>query len=548
MAGAVAGIELPEGDPGAVSDAARGLRGVAAGFGGTGQVTQRAVASVPSWEGAASINFQSRCGDYTDAAGAAQTACQTGSVALTRFAERLEEGRERVKRLQEEAEECLRRIAAADDRAAQAGDREASANQGAFEASFAPDAGASAVALRDQADRAAGERRQAEDEAQRARDELERLREKAREEREAVKEAADAAASEVTSAVAELPAVVWAGPFGGGSLLSPAQAQWIQMGRSQEAASEGEGDEEDDDNALEDAGDWLWNAGGDAAEFTKDQAVGFGTGVKEGVGGMVEGGAMLYRLSPTNALLNTDSFKQEWQNMGRAGQFAWDNPGEFGKALVNWEDLSEGRYSEWLGNLAPDAILALGTAGAGTAASRGLKGVDAVGDTADAARDVDRATPEGRGDTSVPGAPDGNLTDAGHDAVSRGDEVVRHWTPLDDNRPLVESQRGDTFRSSTYDEVRLAEDRLFYHDYSDPANRVRSPFWSREPSSGPFQSMLDNAILPEWGNRATETSVIRVPAGTTVFEGPAGPQGNLLGGANQTVIPKVDPSWEVAAP
>ncbi len=392
MAGAVAGIELPEGDPGAVSDAARGLRGVAAGFAGTGQVTQRALGSVPSWEGAAAISFQSRCGDHADAAAAAQGACERGSAVLSRFAERLEDGRERVRRLQERAEDCLRRIAAADDRAAEAGDREASANLMAFQASFAPDAGASAAGLRDQADQAGAERRQAEHEAQRARDELERLRQKAHEEREAVKEAADAAASQVSSAVSGLPEVTWAGPFGGGSLLSPAQAQFIQIGRSQEVAGEGEDEEEDDDSALENAGDWLWNAGGDAAEFTKEQAVGFGTGVKEGVVGIGQGGAMLYRLSPTNALFNNDSFKQEWQNVGRAGEYAWHNPGEFGKAVVNWEDLSEGRYGEWLGNLAPDAVLAFGTAGAGTVASRGLRGADAVGDTADAARDLERVS------------------------------------------------------------------------------------------------------------------------------------------------------------
>jgi filamentous hemagglutinin len=108
----------------------------------------------------------------------------------------------------------------------------------------------------------------------------------------------------------------------------------------------------------------------------------------------------------------------------------------------------------------------------------------------------------------------------------------------------VEAGRGDTFRSSTYDELRLTEDRLFYRDYSDP-NRRFSAFWTRERSSGPFQSILDSAILPEWGNRATDTVTIRVPAGTTVYEGPTAPQGGLVGGGDQTVIPHVDPAWEV---
>jgi hypothetical protein len=161
-----------------------------------------------------------------------------------------------------------------------------------------------------------------------------------------------------------------------------------------------------------------------------------------------------------------------------------------------------------------------------------------VADAADAARDAGRAADAARG---IPG---GGLTEAGQRALSQGDAVVRPWTPLDSDRPLVEQGRGDTFRSSTYDEVRLSEDRTFYRDYSDP-NRRLSAFWTREPSSGPFQSILDSAILPEWGNRAEHTVTIRVPAGTTVYEGPTAPQGGLVGGGDQTVIPKVDPAWEV---
>jgi hypothetical protein len=66
-----------------------------------------------------------------------------------------------------------------------------------------------------------------------------------------------------------------------------------------------------------------------------------------------------------------------------------------------------------------------------------------------------------------------------------------------------------------------------------------------EPSSRPFQSILDSAILPEWGNRATETVTIRVPSGRTVYEGRTAPQGGLVGGGDQTVITEVDRAWEV---
>jgi hypothetical protein len=67
-----------------------------------------------------------------------------------------------------------------------------------------------------------------------------------------------------------------------------------------------------------------------------------------------------------------------------------------------------------------------------------------------------------------------------------------------------------------------------------------------EPT-GPLQARLDSALLPEWGNTATQMSVIRVPAGTMIYEGIVAPQSTstlfLLGGGNQVYIPKVNPKW-----
>ena len=526
--GSVAGIALPEGDPGAAADAAAGLRSAAGGFESTGGITQRAVAGTPSWDGMASFSFRDRCAGYQDAAAAAETACAQAAGVLGRYGQRLEEGRERVRRLQERAQECLERIRLAEARAADAADRAAFASHMAYQSTLGSpaDAGATAAAFRAQADEAWLENAAAESDAQAARDELERLRQAAEDERELVLEAGRVAAGMVASAAAGLPMVAVPGS------AAPAPAP-------EEA--------EEDKPWWEDAAGAL----GDAATWTGGQIVGFGKGVGEGVVGIGEGGLMLYRLSAVNAVIDPESHEREWDNVTNAAEFAWNNPGEFAKAVANWEDLSQGRYGEWLGNLGPDAVLAVTTAGAGTAATRGLRGADALSDVAGAARNADRgadaadaARDTGRATGAANGIPGGGLTEAGQRALSQGDEVVRHWTPLDSDRPLVETGRGDTFRSSTYDEVRLTEDRLFYRDYSDPDRRF-SAFWTREPSSGPVQSIIDSAILPQWGNRATDTVTIRVPAGTTVYEGPTAPQGGLAGGGDQTVIPKVDPAWEV---
>ena len=60
-----------------------------------------------------------------------------------------------------------------------------------------------------------------------------------------------------------------------------------------------------------------------------------------------------------------------------------------------------------------------------------------------------------------------------------------------------------------------------------------------------LQSVIDSALDPQWGNTAQNVARIRVPAGTTIYEGAAAAQRGLVGGGNQVFIPKVDPSWIV---
>lgn len=112
------------------------------------------------------------------------------------------------------------------------------------------------------------------------------------------------------------------------------------------------------------AGSWAW-----------DQAGQVPGGVWEGTKGIYEGGKFLFELNPSNPqnLLNPKRTFERYEQLARTGQYAWENPGEFGKQLINWEDLAAGRYGEWAGNLVPDALLAVGTAGAGTAAARSAR-------------------------------------------------------------------------------------------------------------------------------------------------------------------------------
>jgi len=55
---------------------------------------------------------------------------------------------------------------------------------------------------------------------------------------------------------------------------------------------------------------------------------------------------------------------------------------------------------------------------------------------------------------------------------------------------------------------------------------------------------MDSALHPSFKNAASKVVHIRVPAGTTVYEGVAGSKG-YLGGGPQFLLKKRPPSWEV---
>lgn len=111
--------------------------------------------------------------------------------------------------------------------------------------------------------------------------------------------------------------------------------------------------------------------------------------------------------------------------------------------------------------------------------------------------------------------------------------------------PLTE-KIASTFRSGTYDEIITTEPTKLYRVYGGSAGDMGA-YWTRTKPSGPVQSITDSALLPQWGNNATNVVEIEVPIGTKFYEGVAAPQGGLVGGGNQVFFDtKVDPSWKVS--
>lgn len=126
-------------------------------------------------------------------------------------------------------------------------------------------------------------------------------------------------------------------------------------------------------------------------------------------------------------------------------------------------------------------------------------------------------------------------------ASRRGDELVRHG-PI--NPGPLSPEVANTFRGGSYTANKLGESTTLYRVYGGKAGELGS-YWSRTKPSGPVQSIIDSALKTEWGNTATKVVEIKVPPGTTIYEGAAAAQGGLVGGGSQVVIPKVDPGWVI---
>lgn len=212
----VAGIAMPEGDPGAVRDAASQLRSVAGGFGHVAHTVGAAVAAVPDWEGYASLMFTQRCTDYEGAAGLADGACDDAARVLDSYADDLVAARKKVRAMQVKGKQLEGEekdaLAAADEARGRLRGAQMSMKLSAMDA--AVDGGAAMDAARADVDRALGDITTATDRATKARQALDGLIRDARTIREQVEDDGRSAAGNVRGAGDALPTVLGA-PSGG---------------------------------------------------------------------------------------------------------------------------------------------------------------------------------------------------------------------------------------------------------------------------------------------------------------------------------------------
>ncbi len=132
---------------------------------------------------------------------------------------------------------------------------------------------------------------------------------------------------------------------------------------------------------------WWESAGHFVAEI--------GRGAWEATAGLVE---LAWSVSTVRMVVDPDGWHRDVTALGAGLAYGVTHPVELGKALVDWDTWQEspGRA---IGHLVPDLLLALGTAGAGTAAARGARAVetlDDLGDVATAFQRLDRAGESGQ--------------------------------------------------------------------------------------------------------------------------------------------------------
>jgi hypothetical protein len=393
------GITVPKGDPGALEAAAGRLvstAGLLQSFSGH----LNGVLGALSWFGPASAQHSLLTGTQTLMAETGSTALIQQASVINGYAQVLQAAQRQAKRAIERAKDADKRIEQAEEDIRQAVDGQTAAQARIIAAQaaqsrifttavdlFAGDAAASA-AIDLAAAQEADARRDLHAAEERERQARRRLQEAQEDRREAQRDGLDAQEAVEIARVSLVAAAQGAGllPTAPGGPANPAfaAAAGITLPKPPEPK------EEDDRGWLERRFDDVKGA----ASWTWDQAKQVPGGVWEGTKGLYEGGKFLVELNPTNPWNWRDpgAMLGRYQQLGEAGKFAWENPGEFGKALINYEDLAAGRYGEWAGNLVPDAIAAVATGGAGAAVTRGTRVVRATDKLSDAARAYDRAS------------------------------------------------------------------------------------------------------------------------------------------------------------
>lgn len=112
----------------------------------------------------------------------------------------------------------------------------------------------------------------------------------------------------------------------------------------------------------------------------------FGLGVWDATYGMAE---FAWSMGPTRMMLDPEGWTEDVVALGQGVWYGVQNPVEFAKAVTNW-DMWADNPARALGQLVPDLVLTLATAGGGAVATGARRGMDAADTLTDLGRAADR--------------------------------------------------------------------------------------------------------------------------------------------------------------
>lgn len=199
--------------------------------------------------------------------------------------------------------------------------------------------------------------------------------------------------------------------------------------------------------------------------------------------------------------------------------------------------------SKWAGYAAGIAVETIGTLGVGEVGTA-TKAVGKVDDVIQAAGSVGRLSD----DVAVSA---GDTTSFIERAVETESSFASQFTYnfVENPGPLLEVHRDaiGTFRSGFYNVELLQEDTILYRSgKAGGGKNALGQYFTREPGTR-AEGRIDSAVRPQWINPATGVLegqsplevvyAIKLPKGTTIYEGPVGNQGGIyVGGGNQIFV------------
>ena len=180
-----------------------------------------------------------------------------------------------------------------------------------------------------------------------------------------------------------------------------------------------------------------------------------------------------------------------------------------------------------------------------SAVSSSVKTLNHIDDVADVSKIVDDVA-----DVS-------KVTDNGVSPVIYGSEDIANYeyNMIENPGPLAEitDNPAKNFYGGRYNKEVLKEDRIYYRGGN--SNNPLGQWFTREPPESVVKVRIDTAVKPQWIDLATgellgesviDTAyAIKIPKGTTVYEGPVGSQGGVYCGGFDKMQTFIETPWKI---